>query len=96
MSIKYVKGGVNMESSLPRMRVAKAAVAEIKALDPNTALSVRGLRSMIKEGRVPSVQVGKRQLINLDWLLERLANGDDLSFGAKQDDSYGILRVVNP
>ena len=54
--------------ALPRMRTVKEAVAMIKAEDPDTALTEHALRMLIKTGKVPIVQSGRRFLLNFDRL----------------------------
>ncbi len=61
---------------LPRMRMAKQAAEELKKLDPGTYLTEPVLRRLMKERRIPYVQIGSRMLLNLDWLIERLAAGE--------------------
>ncbi len=61
--------------SLPRMRTVPEAMAEIKRADPNTALTLRALRRMVKNGEIPVIMNNTRRLINLDVLYERL-NGE--------------------
>lgn len=60
-------------ATLPRMRTIPQAFAEIKRLDPNTALSETTFRKMVQRGEIPIVQVGTRRLINLDVLFEKLS-----------------------
>ena len=56
-----------------RMRTIPKAFAEIKAADPNTDLSIKALRKLVKEGRIPSVKIENKVLVNLDLILETLA-----------------------
>ena len=58
---------------LTRMRTIPKAYEEIKAIDPNTNLSLRALRRMVKSGTIPSVQIASKTLVNLDLLLEVLS-----------------------
>ena len=55
------------------MRTIPKAYEEIKAIDPNTDLSLRTLRRMVKSGKIPSVQIASKTLVNLDLLLEVLS-----------------------
>ena len=55
------------------MRTIPKAFAEIKALDPNTDLTLRALRKMVRDEEIPSVQIASKKLINLDLLLEVLS-----------------------
>ena len=63
-----------------RMRTIPKAFAEIKAADPNTDFSIKALRKMVKEGRIPSVKIENKVLVNLDLIFETLScytNGSD-------------------
>ncbi len=59
---------------LPRMRLIKECVAELKAVDPGTAVTEYYIRGLVKTGKIPVVMAGKKALINLDGLLSYLAN----------------------
>ena len=64
---------INTVHNIPRMRTLPKAYAEIKALDPNTAFTMRALRRMVNQGELPTVQINSKKLINLDLLLEKLS-----------------------
>lgn len=66
---------VPKQHSKPRMRLIKEAAAEIKAKDPETALTEYALRRMVKSGQVPSISAGNRILVNID-VLERFLQGE--------------------
>lgn len=53
-----------------RIRTIPEAARELKAADPNCEITAWSIRSMVKEGTLPDVRVGKF-LVDLD-LLERL------------------------
>ena len=76
----------------PPMRGIKQAINEFKAVDPDTALTERALRRLVTSRAIPSVQVGRKYLINLDVLRDYLYNG------AKAADSvisvHGIRKVA--
>lgn len=59
-----------------RMRFINQAVDELKRLDPDSPVSARMVRSLVKSGKIPSVPVGNgtRRLLNFDMLLEYLEN----------------------
>ena len=59
---------------LPRMRLLKDAYGELKALDSNTAVSVYFIRQLAITGKIPCAMAGRKRLINLDALIEYLAN----------------------
>ena len=79
--------------ALPRMRTAKQAYEEIKALDPNTAIKLHHIQRLIQREVVPVVLVGKtRKLVNFDELLAVLSNPSVFADGEKEQ-SAGIRRI---
>lgn len=58
---------------IPRMRSCPEIICELKEIDPHTALTVSALRRLIKEGKLKSIKVGNRNLVNFDQLLDYLA-----------------------
>ena len=80
---------------LPRMRTIKEAVAEIKALDSNTAVTVYHIRQQVLSGIIPCVHVGNKRLVNLDTVIEYLQNPTADKFRPKATvQRSGIRRVV--
>ena len=65
---------------MARWRKIREAYAEIKAADPNTALSESAIRRMVQRGDIPSYKIGTHYLINLDDL-------DNLSSKKTDDES---------
>lgn len=56
---------------MTRMRYIKEAVEEVKLLNPNTGITESLLRTLVREGKIPYLQVGKnRCLINFDAMME--------------------------
>lgn len=62
-------------NTLPPMRGIQQAYNEIKASDADTALSLKGLRTLVITGCIPSVRIGNKYLINMDVLKEYLSKG---------------------
>lgn len=60
--------------SNPKMRFPKQALEELKRIDPETPIKVGYIRKLVHTGVIPSVAIGKRRLLNLDSLLDYLAN----------------------
>ena len=58
--------------SMARMRTVPKAHGEIKKIDPETDLTLRGLRRKVADGEIPVVLVGNKRLINLDTLIDNL------------------------
>lgn len=65
--------GAMTTAALPRMRTIPKAYKEIKAIDPNTSITVSVLRRLVKEGAIETVQVANKRLLNLDLLFSRLS-----------------------
>ena len=56
----------------PRMRYPEQALAELKLEDPSTPVTV--YMRLVAAGTIPSIQMGRRRLLNYDSLLEYLAH----------------------
>ena len=67
---KSVKEGL---LHMPKMRLIADAYKQIKQDDPNSALTMNGLKCLIKKGEIPSVKIGRKTLINYDTLIEYLS-----------------------
>lgn len=59
---------------MTKMRLISETFEEIKKEDPNTALTLNGLRRLVKSGKVASVKIGRKSLINYDSVVEYLSN----------------------
>ena len=53
---------------LPRMRTIDQAAAWLQEKDPETAFTKTALRRLVVSGKLPSVRVGQKYLINLDTM----------------------------
>lgn len=58
------------------MRLVKDAFEQLKKEDPETDITIYGLRTIVKSGVVPTVRLGRKLLINYDSLLDYLSFGD--------------------
>ncbi|MEE0409453.1 MAG: hypothetical protein UD759_01605 [Clostridia bacterium] len=56
-----------------RMRTIPKAFEAVKRADPNTDLTLRALRRMVNNGSIPTVQVGRKRLVDLDLLFDTLS-----------------------
>ena len=75
---------------LPRMRTADGVLAEIKALDPDTGVTMSYIRRLVKSGQIPVVSVGRKKLVDLDKVLAFLAKGEQ----PKPEVATGQIRRV--
>lgn len=76
--------------SIPRMRLLKEAAAEIKQLDPGSAVTPYYIRQLALEGKILSVQAGRKRLINFDSLLKYLNE----SHTGQPEEHHGIRKIV--
>lgn len=54
---------------LPKMRTVKTAMAEIRALDPDTDITVNAMQTALRQGKVAYINVGKKRLFRLDDMI---------------------------
>ncbi|MCH5297831.1 MAG: DNA-binding protein [Ruminococcus sp.] len=82
--------------ALPRMRTVPEAAAEIKAADPNTAITEYHIRQLALQGVLPRVKAGRKLLINLDTLIEYLTDPTAEKFQVHNTTAVkgGIRRIV--
>ena len=59
-----------------RMRFAAQALDELRKLDPETPITLRFIKQLMRTGAIPSVPVGNgnRRLLNFDALVAYLEN----------------------
>jgi hypothetical protein len=55
-----------------RMRTVKQCMEHLRQEDPESCISEHYLRGLVKQNKVPVFHAGKKQLINLDKLVEYL------------------------
>ena len=56
-----------------RMRTIQKEFEAVKQADPHTDLTLRALRRMVNNGSIPTVQVGRKRLVDLDLLFDTLS-----------------------
>ena len=71
------------------MRTLPQAAAELKAADPETAISLSTLRLLVNRGELPVVQIRNRRLVNMETLCAVLA-GRSSSGSAEEIGSEGL------
>lgn len=76
-----------------RMRTQAKAMEYIREQDPNTSLTPWALRKMVLTGKIPSVQVGRKRLIDLDTLDDYLSPTPEETRDV--NESYGAIRPVS-
>lgn len=51
------------------VRTIKGALEELKAIDPNTSVTLYAIRKMVKQNKIPYIKTGNKILINVDNLI---------------------------
>ena len=64
---------------LPRMRTIDQAAAWLQENDPDTAFTKTALRRLVVSGKLPSVMIGQKYLINLDTMEDYLQGSSPAS-----------------
>ena len=77
--------------TMPRMRTAKKVLAEIKQADPDTEVTLHYIRALIRAEAVPVVCCGRKKLVNVDAVMELLANGYAIP---PEPQQMGVIRRV--
>lgn len=76
------------------MRMLDECYAEIKKLDPDTAISKNHIRQLALSGKIPVVMVGRKRLINLDGLIEYISDSGNTPYAADRSAINPIRRIV--
>ena len=76
----------------PRMRTIQEAAAELRRIDPHTAVTPYFIRRIVLDGTIPHVKAGNKQLVNLDTLLSYLAEAPAQEPAAPL---YGQIRPIS-
>lgn len=61
---------------MPRMRLVKEAYEQLLIDDPDTNITLYGLRTIVKSGVIPTIKVGRKTIFDYDELLDYFQNGD--------------------
>ena len=75
------------------MRSINDAYSEILSTDPKTAITKSGLRRLVNTGEIPSVEVGRKRLINMDVLREYFIQGSPNNQESSKVN-YGEIRKI--
>lgn len=80
---------------MPRMRTAKQVIEIIREEDPDSAVSLNFIRNLINSGKLPVVCAGKKKLINVDAVLEYIANGEQPATNVSDKSEHCKIRAVH-
>lgn len=76
---------------MTKIRTLKKAIEEIRKTDPNTEFKEWALRQLVKSGKIKSVKVGSKYLVDMTVIEEYLRNPP---VEAEETIQYGQLRQV--
>lgn len=76
---------------MARLRTLDSAMAELKALDPNTNVSKNFVRQLALSGKIRVVFAGNRRMIDMDSLIDYLSN----STFEEAPEKTGTIRRVD-
>ena len=79
-----------MESRTPRMRLLQDIYAQLKVDGPDTAITYYALRILVKSGAIPSVQIGRKTLIDYNKVIDYFA----IPLQKESSDNSGELRKI--
>ena len=77
--------------SMPRMRTRDKAIELLRQDDPDTCISRNAIDTLIKTGRLPTVKIGNKILLNYDMLIDIVAAGIS---GTEQPPQSGSIRRI--
>ena len=87
---------MNNQLIVAPIRTIRQAIAEIKAIDPESSLTETALRRMIIQGVIPSVKAGVKYLINMNILFDYLSNPLQFTLPPfKETASITKIRKIN-
>lgn len=75
-----------------KIRTINEAYEGLKNTDPETAMTLSGLRRLVATGKIPSIRIGRRILIDYGNVLDYLKNPPVDS--NVHDDDYGMVRKI--
>lgn len=76
-----------------KLRLITDAYGQLKQDDPGTAITMCALRRMVKAGDIPSVHVGRKNLIDYDLLLHYLHTGSQKPDSGRADEMGEIRKI---
>lgn len=80
--------------AIARMRTIKQCYEYFKEADPESCISEYYLRMLVKQNKVPVFYTGRKQLINLDKLIDYL-NGEQAEIESVTVPRLGMIRKVS-
>ena len=63
--------------------------------DPDTSLTCHGLRTLVRNGTIPSVKVGRNIKLNYDTVMDILSHGSTYPSPSDPKIEYGGIRKIS-
>ena len=78
-------------TNAPRMRTRDKAILQLRIDDPETSLTRFAIDRLISSGKLSTVKIGNKVLINYDLLLDIVANGFE---DTEEPQQIGVIRPI--
>ena len=89
----------NNDPRIARLRTVSEAAAELRALDPHTAMTPYHIRRLCLTGVIPTLKAGKKILLDLNMLIEYMQNPTADKFKPQTESSAseksGVIRRIS-
>lgn len=79
-----------MTNTIPQMRLIHEIYDQLHRDDPDSAVTMYALRQLVKSGKIPSVKIGRKALINYYDVLDYFKTSPTVTI---PEEINGIRRV---
>ncbi|MDD4843186.1 MAG: hypothetical protein PHU31_02495 [Anaerotignum sp.] len=80
---------------MQKMRLVSEAYKYIKEQDPDTCITKTAFSTLVKLGRIPSIKIGNKTIVNLDHVETFFKDGDKAITAASEAlSAYGKIRAI--
>lgn len=87
----------NNDPRIARLRTVSEAAAELRALDPHTAMTPYHIRQLCLKGILTTIKAGKKRLLNLNDLVEYMNDPTADKFKPRTEsasEKSGVIRRI--
>ncbi|MBE5040696.1 hypothetical protein [Ructibacterium gallinarum] len=57
-------------NTTPKMRLIREVFDELHRIDPNSAITMYALRQLVRSGKIPSINIGRKILVNYNDVID--------------------------
>lgn len=80
---------------MQKMRLISEAYRYIKEQDPDTCITKTAFTTLVKQGRIPSIKIGNKTIVNLDHVETFFKDSDGVIIEtAEALNGYGKIRAI--